>query len=112
MNDEAQGHSWGGARGYYLKIAAAAFCVTIWSGLPGTNSRSMNTIDPMNESETCKGESWFASIPIIGPGLLEILFTQAPLFPVLDGFYGQTTSKVQCVPMWAETPVDGKFEKY
>ena len=54
MNDNSEGHSWGGARGYYGKIFVIAFMATIYSGLPGTNSRSINTIDPMNQSETCK----------------------------------------------------------
>ena len=52
MNDNAQGSSWGGMD--YFKIFCCAVAVTIYAGLPGTNSRTMNTVDPMNESETCK----------------------------------------------------------
>ena len=54
MNDNSEGHSWGGFRGYQAKLFVIAFMVTIYSGLPGTNSRSMNSVDPMYESETCK----------------------------------------------------------
>lgn len=54
MSENSEGHSWGGARGYYAKIFVVAFMVTIYSGLPGTNSRSMNSVDPMYQSETCK----------------------------------------------------------
>jgi len=107
MNDNAQGHSWGGFRGYYFKIAAIAFFVTIYSGLPGTNSRSINSVDPMNQSETCKDESWFASVPIIGPLIIELIFTNAPVVPIVhDSFMGQTGTKIHCVPMWAETSGD------
>ena len=54
MSENSEGHSWGGARGYYAKLFVVAFMVTIYSGLPGTNSRSINSVDPMYESETCK----------------------------------------------------------
>ena len=54
MNDNAAGHSKGGARGLYARAIAIALVALYWTGFPGTNSRSMNTVDPMNESETCK----------------------------------------------------------
>jgi len=106
MNDNAAGHSKGGARGLYARAIAIALVALYWTGFPGTNSRSMNTVDPMNESETCKDEHWIASVPILGSLFTDLVYTTAPLFPIHDGFHGQTASKVQCVPMWAETDGD------
>jgi len=107
MNDNSEGHSWGGFRGYQAKLFVIAFMVTIYSGLPGTNSRSMNSVDPMYQSETCKNESWFASVPILGPLIIDLIFTNAPVVPVIgDGFYGQSSTKIHSVPMWAETSGD------
>lgn len=107
MSENSEGHSWGGARGYYAKLFVCIFMVTIYSGMPGTNSRSINSVDPMNESETCKNESWFASVPILGPLIIDLVFTTAPAVPIVhDGFYGQSATKIQSVPMWAETSGD------
>jgi len=106
MDDYAEGAKGNVWKGYRTKLMLVLFSATIWAGWPGTNSRSMNGIDPNNESQTHMDESWFAKIPILGPLVLDLFFHNSPAFPLLDGMYGNTTSKVQCVPLWAESSAD------
>jgi len=106
MNDFVEGHGGHGAWVYFKKLLVCVFGVAVFSGFPGTNSRSMNGVDPMNQSDTCKGESWVSQIPIFGSLLVDMIVSNAPAIPVLDGFHGQQTTKIQSVPMWAETSRD------
>jgi len=104
-NDQSEGHSWG-ANGYNMKVFSVVLFALVFWGLPGSNSRSINGLDPNNQSETFKDENWAASIPIFGPLFLDLAINMAPSLPIRDGHYGYSSRKVSSVPLWTETDKD------